>query len=235
MTPGQLLARLKKGAAPPGVAAARAGGLPARRIKQALAANGAREPRLRSTISRGDAGRSAGRCPFAFAIRRRPPDLGRRTPKPHCQEAAPPRKTGKANRAAPRERFRRGPLADYLRDPTPGMVLVFEAVRFDFEGDDKRKLERVAKFYSAIPDVVELRRFAAHEARREAEVAGRERRLAPGRGRARPAGGSAGRRCDAASPWRSKNWLCTPAAARWAWTISPNWCRMPAPPTSLRW
>ena len=48
-------------------------------------------------------------------------------------------------------------------------MLVFEAVRFDFEGDDKRKLERAAKFYSAIPDVVELRRFAAHEARREAE------------------------------------------------------------------
>jgi DNA polymerase-3 subunit delta len=61
------------------------------------------------------------------------------------------------------------PLAAYLQDPTPGTVLVFEAVRFDFEGDDKRKLERAAKFYSAIPDVVELRRLAAHEARREAE------------------------------------------------------------------
>jgi DNA polymerase-3 subunit delta len=62
-----------------------------------------------------------------------------------------------------------GPLAAYLEDPTPGTVVVFEAVRYDFEGDDKRKLERVAKFYSAIKDVVELRRFAAHEARREAE------------------------------------------------------------------
>jgi DNA polymerase-3 subunit delta len=49
------------------------------------------------------------------------------------------------------------------------VVLVFEAIRFDFEGDDKRKQERVRKFYSAIHDLVELRRFAAHEARAEAE------------------------------------------------------------------
>ena len=61
------------------------------------------------------------------------------------------------------------PLAAYLKDPTPGVVLVFEAIRFDFEGEDKRKLDRVRKFYSALHDVVELRRFAAHEARAEAE------------------------------------------------------------------
>jgi len=63
-----------------------------------------------------------------------------------------------------------GVLAAYVKDPTPGTTLVFEAIRYDFEGDDKRKLERVAKFYSAIRDVVELRRLAAHEARREAET-----------------------------------------------------------------
>jgi DNA polymerase-3 subunit delta len=62
------------------------------------------------------------------------------------------------------------PLAEYLKDPTPGVVLVFEAIRFDFEGDDKRRQERVRKFYAAIPDVVELRRFATHEAREEAEA-----------------------------------------------------------------
>jgi DNA polymerase III subunit delta len=62
------------------------------------------------------------------------------------------------------------PLAAYLKDPTPGVALVFEAIRFDFEGDDKRKQDRVRKFYCAIPDVVELRRFASHEARREAEA-----------------------------------------------------------------
>ena len=61
------------------------------------------------------------------------------------------------------------PLAAYLRSPTPGVVLVFEAARFDFEGEDKRKQDRVRKFYAALRDVVELRRFAAHEARAEGE------------------------------------------------------------------
>jgi len=61
------------------------------------------------------------------------------------------------------------PLAAYVKDPTPGVALVFEASRFDFEGDDKRKLERVAKFYSAVPEVVELRRLDTRAARSEAE------------------------------------------------------------------
>lgn len=62
------------------------------------------------------------------------------------------------------------PLAAYMKDPTPGVSLVFEAVRFDFEGDDKRKLDRVRKFYASIPDVIEFRRFESHQARREAEA-----------------------------------------------------------------
>jgi DNA polymerase-3 subunit delta len=60
-----------------------------------------------------------------------------------------------------------------MKDPTPGVLLVFEAIRFDFEGDDKRKQERVRKFYSAIPDLVELRRYPSHEARAEAEALAR--------------------------------------------------------------
>ena len=61
------------------------------------------------------------------------------------------------------------PLASYMEDPTPGVAMVFEAMRFDFEGDDKRKQDRVRKFYSTIRDVVELHRFPPHEARHEAE------------------------------------------------------------------
>ncbi len=60
-------------------------------------------------------------------------------------------------------------LAAYLRDPSPDVVLIFEATRFDFEGEDKKKLERVRKFYGAIREVVELRRFSADEAREEAQ------------------------------------------------------------------
>ncbi len=62
------------------------------------------------------------------------------------------------------------PLPGYLKDPTPGVTLVFEAAKFDFEGDEKRKQERVRKFYAGISEVVELRRYSAHEARSEAEM-----------------------------------------------------------------
>ena len=65
------------------------------------------------------------------------------------------------------------PLQQYLKDPTPGVLLVFEAIRYDFEGEDKRKQDRVRKFYAAISDIVELRRFASHEARAEAETLAR--------------------------------------------------------------
>ena len=54
------------------------------------------------------------------------------------------------------------------QNPTPGVTLVFEATRWDFDGDDKTKTERVRKFYGAIPEVVEFRRFSADEARQEA-------------------------------------------------------------------
>jgi DNA polymerase-3 subunit delta len=60
-----------------------------------------------------------------------------------------------------------------MQDPTPGVVLVIEAFRFDFEGDDKRKQDRVRKFYAAIPDVVELRRFSVQDARAEADALAR--------------------------------------------------------------
>ena len=60
-------------------------------------------------------------------------------------------------------------LAAYVKDPPPGTVLVFDSSRLDFEGDDKARLERVRKFYSAIPAVVEFPRFEPAEARRLAQ------------------------------------------------------------------
>ena len=62
------------------------------------------------------------------------------------------------------------PLAAYLKDPSPGVTLIFEAMRFDFEGDDKRKQERVRKFYASVQEVVELRRFGPREARQETDT-----------------------------------------------------------------
>jgi DNA polymerase-3 subunit delta len=65
-------------------------------------------------------------------------------------------------------------LADYLRDPTPATILVFECSRYDFEGDDRAKIERVQKFYSAIPEVVEFRPYTVESARRLAQDLAKE-------------------------------------------------------------
>ena len=65
-------------------------------------------------------------------------------------------------------------LAEYLRDPTPGTVLVFEASRYDFEGEDRTKLERVQKFYSRISEVVEFRPYSVESARRLAQEIAKE-------------------------------------------------------------
>lgn len=60
-------------------------------------------------------------------------------------------------------------LVRYLKDPAPGVVLVFEATRYDFQGDDKKKLDRVRKFYEAIPATVDFQRMSALQARQAAE------------------------------------------------------------------
>src|SRR6266852_5711942 len=59
-------------------------------------------------------------------------------------------------------------LSRYLKDPSPGVVLLFDVRRFELEGEDKKRLERVRKFYSAVADAVELRRFSMDDARAEA-------------------------------------------------------------------
>ena len=64
-------------------------------------------------------------------------------------------------------------LAAYLKDPSPGVTILFEATRFAFEGEEKKKLERVRKFYSAISGVVEFERFSIDEARAEARTLAR--------------------------------------------------------------
>jgi DNA polymerase-3 subunit delta len=58
-----------------------------------------------------------------------------------------------------------GMLAEYMRRPTPEVVIVFQAGRFDFEGDDKSRMERVRRFYSAVSAVVEFPRMSSAAAR----------------------------------------------------------------------
>ena len=69
------------------------------------------------------------------------------------------------------------PLEAYMKSPTPGVTLIFEATRFDFDGEDKARNERVRKFYSAIKEVVEFRRFALDDARVEVERIARALRV----------------------------------------------------------
>jgi len=56
-------------------------------------------------------------------------------------------------------------LARYLKNPTPGVVLLFESTRYDWsDRDDQQRLERLVKFYSVVPQVVRLPRFTPEEA-----------------------------------------------------------------------
>lgn len=56
------------------------------------------------------------------------------------------------------------PLKAYVKSPAPGVTLVFQASRYDFEGEDKTKLERVKKFYGCIPAQVEFHRYTPQAA-----------------------------------------------------------------------
>ncbi len=60
-------------------------------------------------------------------------------------------------------------LAQFAHHPAPGVVLVFDCVRYDFEGDDKAHIERVQKFYGAISEQVEFRPYTPESARRLAQ------------------------------------------------------------------
>ena len=65
-------------------------------------------------------------------------------------------------------------LAAYVKDTSPGVVLVFDSNRYDFDGEDKPKQERVRKFYSAIPNAVEFPRYGSAAARTLAQQLARE-------------------------------------------------------------
>lgn len=55
-------------------------------------------------------------------------------------------------------------LAAYLKNPTPGTVLVFDASRVAFDRDGKSKLDRFLKFFAPVTAQVEFRPFTHSEA-----------------------------------------------------------------------
>jgi DNA polymerase-3 subunit delta len=68
-------------------------------------------------------------------------------------------------------------LAHYCKDPTPGVVIVFDAQKWDFDGEDKAKMDRLRKFYGGIQAVVEFPRFSPADARGFAQKLATEKRL----------------------------------------------------------
>jgi DNA polymerase-3 subunit delta len=58
----------------------------------------------------------------------------------------------------------------FLNDPVPGVTLVFDCARFDFEGEDKTKLQRVQKFYSSIRHQVEFHHLTPFAAKKLAQA-----------------------------------------------------------------
>ncbi|HEX4229250.1 MAG TPA: DNA polymerase III subunit delta [Bryobacteraceae bacterium] len=68
-------------------------------------------------------------------------------------------------------------LTAYLKAPTPGTVIVFECSRYEFSGDDRAKLERVEKFFSAVPATVEFRPFTPEASRFLAQELARQNKL----------------------------------------------------------
>jgi DNA polymerase III subunit delta len=165
VTAGQLISRAKKGTPPPAVLLLGPEAYERRRIKEALTAGYAPD-----AIAQHDLAELAlaealddARSLSLFASERLIWIVNGEAALPRGKAAAADDDDGEGGSGDA------GPLVEYMKNPTPGVMVVIEAIRFDFEGEEKRRQDRVRKFYAAVPDVVELRRFGAHEARQEAE------------------------------------------------------------------
>lgn len=177
MTPAQFLARIRKGDIPPVCLFLGQESFNRRRCREALlAARGVQAEQFDMAESSLAAILDDARAMSLFASERLMIAVGAETAMPRVSRAAsaandagddsddsPRAESGKASTG------QEALLAAYAANPTPGVTLVFEATRWDFEGDDKTRTERVRKFYGAIPDVVEFRRFTPDEARLEVE------------------------------------------------------------------
>lgn len=181
MTPAQFLARVKRGELAPAYLFLGSEAYERRRAREALL-NAALGAERESGFTRHDlAGMPLAaviddaRAMTLFASRRVIAAVNAEAVLPRGRAAAEAAQEAEDEGEAPRggEEL----LAAYMRDPSPGVVLLVEATRWDFEGEDKKKLERVRKFFAAIPDVVEFKRHSAEDARLEAQSLARKAKL----------------------------------------------------------
>lgn len=70
---------------------------------------------------------------------------------------------GRVTEAAAAERAASSGIEAYLKNPVPGVTVVFDAARLDLDGDDKTKAEKLAKLFAGAL-VIEFRRYTVEEA-----------------------------------------------------------------------
>ena len=92
-------------------------------------------------------------------------------------ETALPRRLNASDEGEESDNAAQAALAAYLKSPTPGVAVVLECSRYDFSGDDKTKLDRVEKFFSKVPSVVEFRPFTPESSRFLAQELAKHNRL----------------------------------------------------------
>jgi len=171
MTPAQFLARIKKNEIPPVILFLGQESYNRRRCHEALAAARAVEP---EQFDMAESSLAAviddARAMSLFASERLMIAKAAETAMPRSSRAAAASDDDDEDDDGARPASVKGEealLAAYVKSPTPGVTLVLEATRWDFDGDDKTKTERVRKFYGAVTEVVEFRRFTGDEARQE--------------------------------------------------------------------
>jgi DNA polymerase III subunit delta len=176
MTPAQFLARVKRNEVPPVCLFLGQESYNRKRCREALvaAANGVEAEQFDASETSLNAIIDDARAMSLFATERLIFVIGAETTMPRSSRGASDDdedETGTAGGLAT------GALEAYVKNPTPGVTLIFEATRWDLEGEDKPKAERARKFFGAISDVVEFRRFSNDEARAELNRIAREANL----------------------------------------------------------
>ena len=168
MTPAQFLGRVKRGEAPPVCLFLGQEGYNRKRCREAVIAASAAAP---ETFDAGESSLAAivddARIMSLFASERLMFVVNAESAMPRSTRGAAAYSSDDDEEGSAESSKDSGVLGAYVRSPTPGVTVIFEACRWDFEGDDKTKIERARKFYGAIPDVVEFRRFSVDEARQE--------------------------------------------------------------------
>ena len=86
-----------------------------------------------------------------------------------AEAALPKRLTADADDEASGQSALKRYMGEVTAGGAAGTVVVFEASRFGFDGEEKAKLERVQKFYLSIPNQVEFRPYTPESARRLAQ------------------------------------------------------------------